>query len=736
MHCRGMAPLLLLTGLACFLLAQPVQAEQENGEAARIAPLLALSLEELANLEVSLATGTAKPLKLAPAVASVITHSDIERMGTTSLEETLAGVPGLHVGAMFPYLRPHYSIRGVHSRLNPQVLFLVDGQPVTFSYNGPKNPVFSMPISMVERVEVIRGPGSALYGADAFAGVINIITLKRARITTLESGVGYGSFDRRDAWLRHGSTLAGWDTTFHLEYRHSDGDDERIIQRDLQNVLDSRLNAPRGLPAASLAPGPAQTRLTYYDAACSLSKGGFAGKLHGQLAKDVGLGSGLASALDTIGTVDHKMFSTDLGYSYQELPDWNLNWDFRYKYEKSDSLARMFPPGALLPIAADGNVAGAGVPVAALVLFEDGLFGEPIVTDHLVHTELSGVYEGFRDHRLRLAGGVNWSKVETDNYKNFGPGVIDVATLTPLPDSDYTVIDGTLTHLDSSSPYIFMSDQRRTVYNLSLQDEWQFRDSWELTAGGRYDYYSDFGGTFNPRTALVWQTTEKVTSKLMYGRAFRAPTFSDLYLKNNPSNLGNPNLKPETIDTYELAFSYRPREELRLALNLFRYEMKDVIDNVINPGTTNLSAQNARDQEGRGFELEAEWQATANLRLKGHLAYQRSKDSRTDEIVADAPEFQYYLNPQWLFLPGWSLDAQYYRVANRHRIAGDSRPEVGNYDLVHLCLQRRNIASHWDVKLKIRNLFDEAAREPSPSTIPDDYPLEGRSFWGELAYRY
>ena len=727
-------PLLLFSALAILLSWQPVRADSAPEDTSRLSPLLTMNLEELLNLEVSLATGTAKPLHLAPAVASVITRSDIERMGATSLEEALAGVPGLHIGAIYPYLTPHYSFRGIHTRLNPQVLFLIDGQPITFPYNGPKSQMFSMPMATVERVEVIRGPGSALYGADAFAGVINIITMKRAQIGKLESGVGYGSFNTSDAWLRHGSTLASWDTTFSLEYRHSDGDDERIISHDQQNTLDSKLNLPRGLPAASLAPAAAQTQYTFYDSSLSLAKGGFSGKLSGRLSKEHGLGVGLASALDSIGAVDSKMFMTDFGYRYQELRDWDLNWDLRYKYEKADSFARMFPPGALLPLGADGNVAGPGNPVFRYALFSEGLFGEPIITDNMIHSELSGVYEGFSKQRLRLAGGVTWNEVTTDNYKNFGPGVIDVTTLNPS--SPYSKIDGTLTHLDSSSPYIFLSNQRRTVYNLSLQDEWQFAEKWELTGGGRYDYYSDFGDTANPRVALVWQTRPDLTSKLLYGRAFRAPSMSELYLKNNPSSLGNPALNPETIDTLELAFDYRPWAQLHTTFNIFSYEIRDLIDNLPDPGTGTLSAQNARDQDGRGFEVAAEWQVSEDLRLVGNLAYQRSQDENSKAVVADAPELQYYLNPQWAFLPGWSLDAQYYLVKNRHRAVGDSRPDIADYDLVHLTLQRRNLANHWDVKLKIKNLFNEDAREPSPSATPDDYPLEGRSFWGELAYRY
>ena len=89
--------------------------------------------------------------------------------------------------------------------------------------------------------------------------------------------------------------------------------------------------------------------------------------------------------------------------------------------------------------------------------------------------------------------------------------------------------------------------------HLSLQDEWQLAPDWELTAGVRYDHYSDFGATLNPRAALVWQTSPRLTSKILYGRAFRAPAFDTLYAQNNPVGLGNDSLDPETIDTIELA---------------------------------------------------------------------------------------------------------------------------------------------------------------------------------------
>ena len=128
--------------------------------------------------------------------------------------------------------------------------------------------------------------------------------------------------------------------------------------------------------------------------------------------------------------------------------------------------------------------------------------------------------------------------------KNYGPGVING---TPA------VVGGTLTNVTGTS-FAYLPNVHRTIGSLVAQDEWQLADHWQLTAGLRYDHYSDFGGTFNPRVALVWDINEQLTSKLLYGKAFRAPNFAEQFTQNNPVVLGNRNLKPETINTYEWAF--------------------------------------------------------------------------------------------------------------------------------------------------------------------------------------
>jgi iron complex outermembrane receptor protein len=323
---------------------------------------------------------------------------------------------------------------------------------------------------------------------------------------------------------------------------------------------------------------------------------------------------------------------------------------------------------------------------------------------------------------MRLALGYQYTETEYQALQNWGPGVLD---------GSQTEVDGTLTDL-TGDPRIFMPDVERRLWYLSAQDEWNFAKEWELTLGARYDHYSDFGGTFNPRAALVWQTRYDLTTKLLYGRAFRAPSFTNLYAQNNPIGLGNPDLDPEILDTLELVFDYRPTVDLRLAANLFAYQIDGLIEFQPDVGEASTTSQNARDQKGHGVELEGSWQISNNLKLSSNLAWQNSEDEASGDPVPNAPGLQAYLAADWQLMPDWSLNAQWFWVGQRERASNDSRQPVDDYNITNLTLRRQALWQHLDLALALRNLFDEDVREPSTSVIPNDYPMKGREIWAEL----
>ncbi|MDD2759878.1 MAG: TonB-dependent receptor, partial [Methylomonas sp.] len=264
---------------------------------------------------------------------------------------------------------------------------------------------------------------------------------------------------------------------------------------------------------------------------------------------------------------------------------------------------------------------------------------------------------------------------------------------------------------------------------------------WQFTAGVRYDYYSDFGDTVNPRLGLVWDARYDLTAKLLYGTAFRAPAFSEMYIVGNPVTLGNPSLRPETMETVELALDYRPLDDLHLGFNLFHYWWSDMITFVQDTGATTITAQNAGRQEGWGGELQAEWAATDTFKLSGNYSYQNAMDLATRLDAGNTPHHQVYARANWEFLPDWQASPQIKWIVDRERIAGDTRLPIGDYALVDFTLRRNRLADHVEVAFSVRNLFDSDIREPSPygsggAPIPNDFPMAGRNFYGEIRLKF
>ncbi|MBI4995591.1 MAG: TonB-dependent receptor [Rhodocyclales bacterium] len=256
----------------------------------------------------------------------------------------------------------------------------------------------------------------------------------------------------------------------------------------------------------------------------------------------------------------------------------------------------------------------------------------------------------------------------------------------------------------------------------------------------RHDKYSDFGSTTNPRIALVWDTAYNLTSKLMFGRAFRAPSVVELYTVNNPQAIGNPDLKPESIRTTELAFAWQPTSNLRTGLNLFRYQMSDVIRFVANADpTTGSTAQNAGDQTGSGMELEFSWDASTALRLTGNHAFQRSIDKSTRQDAGLAPHHHTYLRTDWRYSANWMLSGQLNRVADRRRQAGDDRPKIPDYTTADLTLRSNSAGQGWEFAVSIRNLFNADVREPTAAAaalnLPGDIPMPRRNLYAEMRHR-
>ncbi len=675
---------------------------------------------------VSIATGSAKPIHLAPAVTSVITTEEMKSIGATRLEDALVLVPGLYVGiSPFNRLNPNWTMRGITSDQTPHVLLLRDGVPVTYFYNGARPNLFLLPVEGIDHVEVIRGPASAVYGADAFAGVINVITKTPETLASGSLGVRYGTFDTRDAWAQYGGEWAGWDIGFDIEYTHSDGDDDRRVDSDLQSVFDNGFGTD-----ASHAPGSLSTNHEVLNTTLRFKQEQWDLSLWHWRNMDTGVGAGASQTLDPDGQQQSELSQIDIGYRLRELPqDWSSDLRLSARHLHDHPKFVLFPPGTSLPIGADGNIGSS--PLGGIVTFPDGVIAHLDQVEKFGNLDWTSIYGGWVGHQLRVGLGITYQSEEAQEKKNFGPGVIDGSEGS---------VDGTLIDV-SDTPYVFMPYTQRTIKYLSLQDVWNISSDWELTLGLRADDYSDFGTTYNPRAALVWAMNYNLTSKLLYGRAFRAPSFGEQHVQNNPVVLGNTNLDPETIDSYEIAFDYRHSATLNGKLNLFHYQIEALIDYLPDTAGTTSTAQNVHDRTGHGVELEADWKPWTELQIKASYAWQYSEDRSTGQEIANTPGQMASILALWRPAPAWTLAAHTAWLADFLREEGDSRPPIDDYSLTDLTLAYRVQTEPLELQFKVSNLFDTDARAPTlykpnlgTAAIPSDYPLPGRAFWISMSY--
>ena len=270
-----------------------------------------------------------------------------------------------------------------------------------------------------------------------------------------------------------------------------------------------------------------------------------------------------------------------------------------------------------------------------------------------------------------------------------------------------------------------------------VQDEWNFSNDWTLTTGVRFDHYSDFGGTVNPRASLVWQVDPTLSTKLMYGRAFRAPSFIELYMNQGPQLQGNPDLDPETIDTLEFSVSKKWKYNFSTGATLYWYSSDDLISETNNSLRT---FENSAGAYGYGVELITNYRFNEQLSFDLNYTFLEldPKSDSNDSFVIGAPQHDIFAQINLRLMSDWHFNLRSNWILDRQRASTDRREPIDDYVLVGLTLRRDNLLDGLGLTFKVDNLFDVNAGHPSINgqDVPDDYPIAGISFTGIVEFKF
>ncbi len=203
---------IFLAGFLSVLLASGTVAQNSRN----VPDVTAMSMEDLMNLQVTSVSKRTQKVADAAAAIFVITQEDIRRSGATSIPEALRLVPGLEV-ARIDQNKWAIGSRGFNGRFDNKLLVLIDGRSVyTPLFSGVYWNVEDVMLEDVDRIEVIRGPGATLWGANAVDGVINVITRKAKATQSAVVTAGGGTEERAAGGVRYGGKLG--DNTYYRAY--------------------------------------------------------------------------------------------------------------------------------------------------------------------------------------------------------------------------------------------------------------------------------------------------------------------------------------------------------------------------------------------------------------------------------------------------------------------------------------------------------------------------------------
>jgi iron complex outermembrane receptor protein len=271
-------------------------------------------------------------------------------------------------------------------------------------------------------------------------------------------------------------------------------------------------------------------------------------------------------------------------------------------------------------------------------------------------------------------------------------------------------------------------------WGVFAQDELKLSQVFSANAGVRYDWYSTFGDTLNPRLALVCAASDTTVFKALYGRAFRAPNAFE-YDYVAPGYLANHALQPETVESWELAWEQALGRNYRLTASIFRNNLEDLIVQVVDPGSGDLIYDNVSSARVQGIEAELESWWSGGVKARASYSYSEAVDEATDLWLSNSPRHLAKLNVSAPIV-GEHLSAglELQAMSSRRTEAGN---EVGGFVVCNATLLSRELWKGVTLSFSVYNLLDTDYRDPvSQDFVQDAIWQPGRTFRLKLDYRF
>ena len=623
-----------------------------------------------------------------PAIMSVITAKQIRQMGAKTLSEVLETVPGFDI-TMNKNGIMEIGMRGILLNDSSKIKVLIDGHSINEPATGGATWVFdSLVIENAKRIEIIRGPGSALYGQNAFLAVINVITMDTEDIDGFQLTTSGGSFDTQNYNMLFGKEYKDLKISGFLDYFDTEGFSKKIEQ----DIISS--------DPASLTPGRSQNQKERIDLNLKLSYKNLEVKskyMNREREGYIGIDDALSDETNWYDTYAFVEFN----YALKLSDKLNIAPKVYYDYYNSDAWIESSPEGYLSGAYPDG--------IKAVTRYKEQTIG--------VETQFN--YNVFKGNELTFGLQYEWIHQGDIHYG------ANIHPITNAALSSFT---------DFTHDLPFTRGVTRHIYAFYLQDEWNITKDIDLTAGIRHDRFTRFEGTTNPRFGMIWRFIEDAHLKLLFATAFRAPNFNEMFFVNNPVEIGNPNLDPEKINTFEAGLGYNFTDHLRGNLNYFYNRIRDRIQKDSQSPSQDQNQGGARIK-GVEAELKADW-GNDNYAYANYT-FQDAEETRMRNRMAFVPVHKANFGINVGFWKYANANLNTFISGPRPREDGDTRRDLPSYTLSNFTVIGKNFINNFEIRGSVFNLFDKSYDDPSPmNTVPTDYPQQGRSIRIDLRYQF
>ncbi len=675
---------IILSGITAFVLVNNAFANADLGE-----------------VLVTTATKTQKAIEGVTASIVVINQEEIEKMGAESLKDVINKTAGLTVQyGTFPSAssksKSSISIRGMSAN---GTLFLLDGRRLAGEVKNPYD-LDRIPASSIERIEIVKGPMSSLYGADATGGIINIITKKPTQTPQIDINLRYGQNSDGDAKNKNASfSIRGAKEKFKYSIYANKTNTTPYTQKETANVRVLQVGGPN-----------TQTKQKPSNLTAGTPSAGLS-SLNDTYTHDV--------------TYRENSDVTTVGgrFDYDFSDETTIGFDFNaFEEDREGSYIGYFHPSNYTT-PAGGKVPVFNIPVNSKdenKRLDLGLDFETSLTQDLLlkfrayksyyekrNTTTAVYYNqmGYSSEEASANNGMN-ANVDVTSYEAMINYILNDSHLLTAG-AEYREEEREATVFDSTPNMDTRDVDYKSIY---LQDEWQITDTLNATLGARYDKVSNADNKATFKVGLVNKFSNMANLRTIFAQGYRTPDIREMYInKQTPNGLQQGatvvgyDLKPEFTNTYEIGLAGR-NSKFSYDLALFFNDIEDRISQVQRNGY--YTFENISKAETKGLELNLAYNILDNLSTNFNFMYLQTEDKDTGKDLEFNPDKTASLSLTYKPFEEISISPTIRYIGEQHYTENSIDLIADSQTLVDLNLDYK-INKNFSVYAGVNNIFDE-----------------------------